>query len=105
VSFSITDPLPTFPLELATKRATILSLVPAETMAFTELDGSCCDDPRPRVNERNGRMFCGSCKTYLDHRLTVPDPLSGQPAAEAGIVPADGDADQGAPQEGDLLGD
>lgn len=30
--------------------------------------GSCCDNPQPRILERSGRLFCGSCKRYLDRR-------------------------------------
>lgn len=26
----------------------------------------CCDDPRPRILEKNGRQFCANCRRYLD---------------------------------------
>ena len=26
----------------------------------------CCDDPSPRVHDRTGRFFCGSCRQWLD---------------------------------------
>jgi hypothetical protein len=35
--------------------------------------GSCCDDPRPRILHRTGRVFCGSCKRYLDNPLKEDD--------------------------------
>lgn len=27
---------------------------------------ACCADPKPRVLEANGRLFCESCHRYLD---------------------------------------
>lgn len=27
---------------------------------------NCCDDPKPRILESNGRVFCGTCRRYLD---------------------------------------
>ena len=26
----------------------------------------CCNDPKPRISQASGRLFCGSCKRYLD---------------------------------------
>lgn len=34
--------------------------------------GDTCLDPRPRINERNGRMFCATCRHYLDAPLQEP---------------------------------
>lgn len=28
--------------------------------------GSCCENPQPRILEKNGRMFCNNCHVYLD---------------------------------------
>lgn len=27
---------------------------------------NCCEDPKPRIATRSGRMFCASCRTYLE---------------------------------------
>ena len=29
-------------------------------------DWGCCDDPQPRIHEQSGRMFCRSCRRFLD---------------------------------------
>lgn len=33
-----------------------------------DIDWGCCDEPRPRILEANGRLFCASCRLYLDRR-------------------------------------
>lgn len=33
---------------------------------------SCCENPTPRVLSSNGRMFCGSCRRYLDQTALEP---------------------------------
>lgn len=51
---------------------------------------SCCANQSPRINERNGRIFCGSCRAYLDGRpQTTPEPLRDEAAPKSGIAPAD----------------
>ena len=59
--------------------------------------GSCCDDPKPRVLERSGRMFCASCRRYLDRPAEQEEERddgkpAGVPARDArpGRRPADG---------------
>lgn len=32
----------------------------------------CCDDPAPRIGDQTGRIFCASCRRYLDHREEPP---------------------------------
>jgi len=27
---------------------------------------TCCDSPDPAILEKNGRLFCRSCRSYLD---------------------------------------
>ena len=54
----------------------------------------------PRVNERNGRFFCPSCRTYLDTREGAPlDPPRDVTPEETGdntfLEPQIGDGDQG----------
>lgn len=44
-----------------------------------EIKTTCCDDPRPRMLESNGRMFCGNCKAYLDRREPAQAPLPETP--------------------------
>lgn len=41
---------------------------PHDDLAKRPLDKqwSCCEDPQPRVLERNARLFCYSCRRYLD---------------------------------------
>ena len=41
----------------------------------------CCDDPQPRIGEQSGRIFCASCRRYLDSKL------------EQGAPPEDDDED------------
>lgn len=31
-----------------------------------DVEWGCCDNPRPRILEANGRLFCRSCLKYLD---------------------------------------
>jgi hypothetical protein len=38
----------------------------APAPARVEVRGVCCDDPRPMILEKTGRMFCASCRRYLD---------------------------------------
>ena len=39
-----------------------------------ETKGSCCGDPKPRILETSGRLFCGSCRKYLDTRDSPAQP-------------------------------
>lgn len=32
----------------------------------------CCDDPQPRVLEKNHRPFCYNCRRYLDVNISRP---------------------------------
>jgi len=36
---------------------------------------TCCKNQQPRINERNGRVFCASCRQYIDGRSATPEPL------------------------------
>jgi hypothetical protein len=40
---------------------------------------TCCDNPQPRVLESSGRLFCGSCRRYLDSATVTPQPTSQAP--------------------------
>lgn len=43
----------------------------------------CCDDPKPRISDATGRVFCGSCRRYLDGRSQdAPEPLRDEEAEE-----------------------
>lgn len=33
---------------------------------------ACCEDPKPRILERNGRPFCANCRQWLDVPADVP---------------------------------
>lgn len=63
----------------------VVEFASPETISF----GNCCDDPRPRIGEASGRVFCATCRSYLDAR---PDPAqsgdksgpSGPQATESG---------------------
>jgi hypothetical protein len=35
----------------------------------------CCDSPEPRIGNQTGRIFCASCRQYLDHKEEEPDGL------------------------------
>lgn len=43
--------------------ADVMSEEPAEE---PDVEWGCCDNPRPRILEANGRLFCRSCLLYLD---------------------------------------
>jgi hypothetical protein len=46
--------------------------------------GNCCGDPKPRIGEQSGRVFCATCRRYLDARPATPDGSSAPQVAEAG---------------------
>lgn len=35
---------------------------------------TCCNDQRPRISERTGRMFCANCRQFLDAQPVAPSP-------------------------------
>ncbi len=37
----------------------------------------CCDQPEPRIGEQTGRIFCASCRRYLDTPPPAEDPNDG----------------------------
>lgn len=44
--------------------------------------GACCDNPSPRILEKDGRLFCGNCRRYLDTKAkTDQAPLPETPLA------------------------
>lgn len=48
--------------------------------------GACCDNVRPRIAETTGRVFCASCRKYLDAQDVLQNHASGQQAGKSGIV-------------------
>ena len=55
---------------------------------------NCCDDPKPRILEANGRVFCGTCRRYLDSRAETPsEPLSDDTELETGEPSTDQEGD------------
>lgn len=59
---------------------------------------SCCDDPRPRIGEATGRIFCSSCHTYLDSRGPESTPSAPEPRSDEN---PDDVANDTSTQEGD----
>jgi hypothetical protein len=58
------------------------------------IEAGCCEDPRPRILTSSGRVFCASCRQYLDDRpATTPDEPEATQAEES--------TDDAADQEGD----
>lgn len=57
---------------------------------------SCCDDPKPRISDATGRVFCGSCRLYLDARpQEASDTLSDEQSEETTDATSD---EEGQPQ-------
>lgn len=44
---------------------------------------ACCDNPSPRILEKNNRLFCGNCKRYLDQVPPPPPPEERDPLPES----------------------
>ena len=79
---------------------------------------ACCDNPAPRVLESSGRLFCGSCRRYLDSaaaslseatlRVGAPHlPRCIAASSPSGVIPVDarghtGDFDCDCPCHSDL---
>lgn len=58
-----------------------------------EFNMQCCNDPKPRISQASGRLFCGSCKRYLDQAPKEEnDGDAGTEARDAG--PRDGANDR-----------
>lgn len=45
---------------------------------------TCCERPEPRILERNGRLFCGNCRRYLDAPPRAEGDDDGREPAAAG---------------------
>jgi hypothetical protein len=39
----------------------------------------CCDDPQPRIGEQSGRIFCATCRRYLDNAPPLEEADDGDP--------------------------
>lgn len=50
---------------------------------------ACCPSPQPRIANRSGRVFCASCRQYLDAAAAAPEPLSDEARDGAGIAPTE----------------
>ena len=55
---------------------------------------ACCSDPKPRISETTGRMFCASCRRYLDVKPAPPQAPSGEPGSAGDREASDDTADQ-----------
>jgi len=49
---------------------------------------TCCDNPDPAILEKNGRLFCRSCRSYLDKPSDGARPTASPDIAVAGGVPS-----------------
>lgn len=55
---------------------------------------ACCSNPDPHILEKNGRLFCRSCRRYLDQRSSPPEPppsVFDETEDRDGVDPADPD--------------
>jgi len=55
---------------------------------------SDCTDPRPRISEKSGRLFCATCRAYLTPRPeSAPEPPRDEEAGESTVDAADQEGD------------
>ena len=58
-----------------------------------------CANPRVRISEHTGRVFCATCREYLDARpQEAPETLRGDLTDETSIAPPDTFDTEGEPQ-------